>query len=108
MITGEIAGYSFDTENKCVDCIRAWAIAELIKEGHGPSGGGLGKTTESLLDLLAGIWDIERSYTDSEDFPVPFSDQQAETDRGWALHDGVSPSTCDTPNCGESFGERDF
>lgn len=103
MIGAEIAGYTHDTENKCVDCVRTWAVKQLQREGYSPV---LTEwTTEGLLNALAALWDVDRDYADSDDFPVPFSRQTAETDLSWADHEGASPDRCP---CGESFTDRDF
>lgn len=99
MITVEIAGYTFDTENKCPDCVRDWAIAQLRREGYGRFGFDA-STTEDLLNTLAGLWDVDRDYADSNDFPVPFSGQQAHTDASHAALDGENAPTC---QCGVDF-----
>lgn len=99
LITAEIAGYTHDTENKCPDCVRDWVEAQLRREGHGRFGFD-GSTTEDLLNSLAGLWDIDRDYVDSNDFPVPFSGQQACTDASWAAFEGQDNPTC---TCGNDF-----
>lgn len=58
------------------------------------------KDTEALLDVLAGLWDIDRAYADSDDFPVPFSGQQAYTDASHAALDGQAEPRC---QCGNDF-----
>jgi hypothetical protein len=97
MITAEIAGYTHDTENKCVECVAAWARLNLMNEGYWQT---TGKSTEELLSLLAGLWDVDRAYVDSEDFPVPFSGQTAESEADRAILEGSSPETC---QCGNDF-----
>lgn len=97
MITVEIAGYTFDTENWCPECMAAWARLRLMDEGYWQT---TGKTTEELLTLLAGLLDIDRDCADSDEFPVPFSGQQAETDASRAAFDGEHAPRC---QCGNDF-----
>lgn len=99
MITVEIAGYTLNAENKCPDCIRDWVEYELRREGHGRFGFD-GSTTEELLFMLAGLWEIDRDYADSDDFPVPFSGQQAYTDASRTAFDGEHAPRC---QCGNDF-----
>jgi hypothetical protein len=97
LITAEIAGYSFNTENKCPECIAAWSRLALMDEGYWKT---TGKTTEELLSLLAGLWGVDRDYVDSNDFPVPFSGHTAKSEADRAVLEGSSPETC---QCGNDF-----
>ncbi len=100
MITSDIAGYNHDTEHKCSECVRTWVIGQLRREFVTSWHGWSGWTTEELLWALAGVQNIDREYADSEDFPVPFSHAQAQTDASWAAHDGDNPPRC---TCGNDF-----
>jgi hypothetical protein len=98
MITAEIAGYTLAGNNVCSDCVRDWAEHQLRRESHRF---GFGTTTlEDLLNALAGLWDVDREYADSEDFPVPFSYQTAQADVDSAVHYGEPTPHC---NCGNDF-----
>jgi hypothetical protein len=103
VITAEIAGYTFNADNYCPECVHIWAIVNLEDENYRPDRPLTQWTTEGLLNVLAALWDVDREYADSNDFPVPFSGQTAEHDLGWALHDGESIPVCAGSNCGNDF-----
>lgn len=97
LITAEIAGYSFEGDNKCPACTAAWARLALMVEGCWQTSG---KSTEELLSLLAALWDVDRDSADPEDYPVPFSGQTALTAASMAVHDNDPTPRC---NCGDNF-----
>ena len=99
MITAEIAGYILADDSKCPDCTRDWVVYHLRKEGHGRFGFDA-SVTEDLLNMFAGLSDVDRDYADSDEFPVPFSGQQAQTDAARAALDGDNAPTC---QCGVDF-----
>jgi len=100
LITVDIAGYTFDDMNKCIDCAESWVVAGLVKEGHDRHTLETAYTVEELFNLYAGYVGIDRAYADSNDFPVPFSCEQAQTDASWATHDSDNPPRC---TCGNDF-----
>jgi len=100
MITEEIAGYTFNTERFCPECVRVWTRLALMNEGYWQTSD---MDTEGLLNVLAGLWDIDREYADSNDFPVPFSGQTAESERDWSEYMGEPLPVCDGESCGNDF-----
>jgi hypothetical protein len=100
LITVEIAGYTYDTENFCPYCIEPRIKALLIDVGDATIWGD-SCDAEQLLDRLAGLLGEDRSYWDSNDYPVPFSGQQAHTDASHAALDEDHEPCCS--QCGESF-----
>jgi hypothetical protein len=100
LITAEIAGYTHDTETKCVECVRTWATRELQREQYWPEGGFSAWSTEGLLNALAALWAVDRDWADSNDFPLPFSGQTAITDKQLAVCDGDPTPRC---ACGTDF-----
>lgn len=104
MITEEIAGYLLnETERYCTDCVHVWAVAQLEREGYTPDKPLTEWTTEGLLNVLAALCDVDRDYVDSDNFPVPFSRAQAESDRYRAWHEGSSSPACAGRACGNDF-----
>jgi hypothetical protein len=99
MIFAEIAGYTYKAELKCRECTYTYALVALHDMGYNPPGI-TAWTVEGLLNALAALEGVDREYVDSEDFPVPFSGQQAEHDAGWAAHEGETPPRC---QCGNDF-----
>lgn len=101
MISAEIAGYAHEGENKCTECVWSWALIQLDDMQYRPAGLTTW-TSEGLLNALAGLWDVDRDYAESDDFPVPFSGAQANTDASHAAHDGDNAPKC---QCGNEFTE---
>lgn len=105
MITTEIAGYTFNDDNYCPECVAG--IARQVLWTWVTHAGVLSEhpefhtwDAETLLQIWANAEDVDREYADSEDFPVPFSGQTAETDASHAVLDGDSVPTC---ACGNDF-----
>ena len=75
MSSTSIVGYTYQTENLCTGCTRAFALR------LGNFSDDLSDSTEALLDRLAGEVGVdrydERSY-DSEQFPKVIFDSQVE------------------------------
>ena len=95
MITAEIAGYTLAAENHCADCMGDIARAHVRAVG-----GATDCDTEAAIALWAAMESVDREYADSEDFPVPFSIEQARHDAEWAEHERDSIPRC---KCGNDF-----
>lgn len=103
MITAEIAGYTFNADNYCPECIREWVLFKLGTEGYQSPVDISTWTTEGLLNALAALWDVDRDYADSNDYPVPFSGQTAITDKQLAVCDGDPTPRCAGNGCHNDF-----
>jgi hypothetical protein len=103
VITAEIAGYTFNIDNYCPECVHIWAVVNLENESYRPDRPLTQWATEELLNVLAALWDVDREYADPEDFPVPFSYAQAESARDRSTHYGDPLPMCAGSNCGNDF-----
>lgn len=103
MITADIAGYTFNDHNFCVECTHVWAIAALERESYRPDKPLTEWTTEGLLNVLAALCDVDRDYAESDNFPVPFSRTEAMADRDRSLLDDDLPVLCAGRACGNDF-----
>ena len=105
MIKVEIAGYTFNGDKYCADCIAAmvrqvlwnWTTHVGVLSEHPEFHTW---DAETLLQLWANAENVDREYADSEDFPVPFSGQTAKTNQSWADHEQTGVLRC---QCGNDF-----
>lgn len=96
-----IAGYAFNTEQYCGWCIEPIVKQLLVDNGDATIWGDT--DAETMLDRLALLLGENREAWDSNDYPVPFSLQQAEHDAGWAQHDGQPIPRCANNKCRSDF-----
>lgn len=97
MITDEIAGYEYNGDKYCVHCMHSIAYGMLRDMGYTPYGMHAW-STEGLLNALAALENV-----DHEDFPVPFSRSQAESDVARSVQDDDLPVLCAGRSCGNDF-----
>lgn len=102
MILNDIAGYTFNGEYKCFDCVESWVVGGLIKQGYNQHTLETAYTIEDQLNEFADYVGIDRDYVDSNVFPVPFSRARAETEASWAAYEGDNAPRC---QCGNEFTE---
>lgn len=102
MIAAEIAGYEYKTAKRCAYCIEPIAKQLLIDNDCATVYGDYGDAEEFLgeLELLLGE---DRDYWSPDDYPVPFSHEQASMAASHAAYDGDNAPKC--AKCNRDFLE---
>jgi hypothetical protein len=105
MHKSEIAGYEFRGDKLCPQCVADMARV-VLANWMGATGllsdspEWFSLDAETMLTIWANAEDVDREYADNDDFPVPFSFQDANKADAHATYDGDPLPRC---KCGDDF-----